>query len=388
MSIVSNAESPLGVGLVGIGWMGRLHTRSLRRLRDHYPELPSCRFVVAADALPQREQEARAVLGYERFTTDWREVVADPEVQVVCVGAPNALHQEVCVAAARAGKHVWGEKPLGRNAEETTAIATAARDAKVATTVGFNYRHAPLVEHIATMIAAGELGRLTRVHGHFLADYASSAEGAFSWRFQRAAAGSGALGDLMSHVVDLVEHLTGPVERVVAQQSMVHTHRPAAGDADSHFAAGTGELVEVENEDHVTCLTRSADGVAGIVEVGRSLVGPHVSMGIELHGTEASVSWDFQRMNEMQLYTRTASGEQGYATVYAAPRHGEFARFQPGVAIGMGYDDLKVIEASRLVRSIVDGAAYGPTFDDAARAATVIAAMERSVASGRWETVR
>ncbi len=391
MTPPDTSTTPVRMGLVGVGWMGHLHTRALRRLRDHYPDLPAPRFVIAADSQPAQEAEARSRLGYEQFSTDWRDVVADPDVTTVSVTAPNQMHAEVCVAAARAGKHIWGEKPLGRDAQETATIAAVAREHDVRTVVGFNYRHVPLVEHARSLIETGELGRLTRVRGTFLADYAADAAGAFSWRFERAKAGSGVLGDLMCHVVDLVEHLAGPVRSLVAQDSITHTHRPlptaAASSGASHFAAGGGDLVPVENEDHVSCLARFDNGAAGSLEVGRAVVGPHVSMGFEIHGTAGALAWNFERMNELRLYTRSPAAGDGFATVFAAAPHGEFSRFQPGTGIPMGYDDLKVIEASRLVGSIVDGRSYGPTFDDAERATSVVAGMEASLRSGAWEQV-
>jgi len=384
-------SSPVRMGLVGVGWMGHLHTRALRRLRDHYPDLPEPQLVIAADSLAGQEAEARSRLGYEQFSTDWREVVSHPDVTAISVTAPNQLHAEVCIAAARAGKHIWGEKPLGRDAHETAAIAAAARRHDVRTIVGFNYRHVPLVQHARSLIEAGELGRLTRVRGTFLADYAADAAGVFSWRFERAKAGSGVLGDLMCHVVDLLEHLAGPVHSLVAQDSITHTHRPlptaGAGTGASHFAAGGGDLVPVENEDHVNCLARFDNGATGSLEVGRALVGPHVSMGFEIHGTAGALAWNFERMNELRFYTRHPSGGDGFTTVFAAAAHGDFSRFQPGTGIPMGYDDLKVIEAGRLVGSIVDGHPYGPSFDDAERATAVVAGMEASMRSGAWEHV-
>src|SRR4029450_2792588 len=208
----SGTNSDIGVGLISIGWMGKLHSRAYQAVPHVYPEagLPP-RLVHAADTAPDRVVYAREVLGYERGSSDYREVLADPEVDVVSICAPNVLHREIGVAAAEAGKHFWIEKPVGRTVKETAAVAAAAGAAGLVTSIGYNYRHAPAVEHSRELIASGALGRITNVRAVFFSGYAAEPKGALSWRFKRELAGSGALGDLLSHVVDLVRYLISPI---------------------------------------------------------------------------------------------------------------------------------------------------------------------------------
>src|SRR5438034_543710 len=190
--------SQIGIGLLGAGWMGDLHTAAYKRTRDHYPELGvEPRLVMVADQSAERARQARDRLGYAAWTIDWREVLEHPEVDAVSITTPNFMHREMALAAAAAGKHFWGEKPLGRFPAETAEIAAAAERAGVMTTVGFNYRHAPVVQHARDLIARGELGEITHYRGFFLSDYASHPQGALSWRFSRELAGLGVLGDLM-----------------------------------------------------------------------------------------------------------------------------------------------------------------------------------------------
>jgi predicted dehydrogenase len=175
--------SDIGVGLVSVGWMGRLHSRAYLALPSVYPELGlRPRLVHAADTAADRVAYARDVLGYARGSGDYRDVLADPDVDVVSICAPNALHREIGLAAAEAGKPFWIEKPVGRDARETGEVAAAARRAGIATTVGFNYRHAPAVEHVRELVASGALGRVTNVRAVFLAGYAAEPRGALSWR--------------------------------------------------------------------------------------------------------------------------------------------------------------------------------------------------------------
>ncbi len=378
------------MGLLGVGWMGRLHTTSYRRVRDHYPDLAvRPRFVVAADEVADRAATATGALGYERFTTDWRDVVADPGVDVVSITAPNHLHREMALASAAAGKPFWGEKPLGRGPSETAAIAAAAEAAGIVTTVGFNYRHAPAIVHARELIAAGELGDITSVRSTFLADYASSPGGGLTWRFTRAMGGMGVLGDLMSHAVDLVACLVGPVETVTAQGATFIAERPRIPMGATHFAVVEGgEAAPVENEDYTAALVRFVGGARGTLEASRVAVGPHARYSVEVHGSRGALAWDFQRLNELRLSLPGGPLGSGYATVFAGPGHGDFARFQPSMGIGMGYDDLKVVEAHGFLASVADGRQRQPGVAEARAMAEVLAAMERSFDSGAWEPVR
>ena len=381
-----------GVGLISVGWMGKLHTKAYQAVPLTYPELGVApRLVVAADTEPSRAQYAVDVLGYAAGTTDYREVLANPEVDVVSICAPNFLHAEMGVAAAEAGKHFWIEKPVGRGFDEAQAVARAAEAAGVVTSVGFNYRHAPAVEHMRELVAGGRLGRITNVRCVFFAGYSADPRGALSWRFQRAYAGSGVLGDLGSHAVDLCTYLVGPVTDVTALTSTVHTRRPILPmGSGTHFAViEGGEQGDVENEDYVAALLRFGGfgpgaGAVGTIESSRVAVGPDCRYGIEIYGTEGSVSWDFERLNELKVFSGRGASELGYVTVNANPSYGDFARFQPGAGCSMGFDDLKTIEAKKFLAAVAGIAYDNSTIADAVASAAFVTAAEDSAASGQW----
>lgn len=381
----------IGIGLLGAGWMGDLHSASYRRVRDHYPECDALpRLVVAADEVEARAREAVDRLGYERSTTDWRAVLADPDVEAVSITAPNFMHREMALAACAAGKHFWGEKPLGRFPHETAEIAVAAEAAGVRTIVGLNYRHAPAVRHAHALLHTGEIGEASQFRCHFLAGYANRAEGALSWRFLREYAGFGVLGDLMTHAVDLAQYLLGPIVRTTARAATLIPRRPRAPmGSGTHFSVVEGgELADVENEDWVGALVEFETGLNGILEASRVAVGPDCRYTFEVNGTAGALAWNFERMNELSLALPGASGDFGYATIYMGPGHGDFGRFLPGTGIPMGYNDLKVTEAYLFLQSVADGTQREPGVREMLAAAVVVDAMARSCESGAWEDVR
>ena len=385
----------IGVGLISVGWMGKLHTRAYQAMPSVYPELGlKCRLVIAADTAPDRVEYAKDVLGYERGTTDYREVLADPDVDVVSICAPNMLHREIGIAAAKAGKPFWIEKPVGRDAHETAEVAAAAREAGVATSIGYNYRHAPAIERMRELIADGTLGRITNIRSVFLNGYASEPKGALSWRFQKEFSGSGAMGDLLSHVADLVQYVVGPIDEVTALSTIVHAERPILPmGSGTHFAViEDGEMGTVENEDYGAVLARFAPnsrgaGAVGTLECSRVVVGPQCGLSIEVYGTEGSATWNFERMNELKLAVGRGGAHAGYTTVLGNPGMGDYAKFQPGPGNSMGYDDLKVIEAKKFLQSVTRGVPGACTIDDAQSAAEVVSAAVASAATGSWVKV-
>jgi predicted dehydrogenase len=387
---------PVGVGLISVGWMGKVHSRAYLALPIVYPELGiKPRLVIAADNVQERADYARDVLGYEKVTLDYHDVLNNPEVDVVSICAPNFLHAEIGIAAAKAGKAFWIEKPVGRGAVETESVEKAADEAGVVTSIGFNYRNAPAVEHAKQLIASGALGRITNLRGTFFADYSAEPNGALSWRFIRKFAGSGVLGDLMGHLADLVQYLVGPIAEVSGITKTVITERPVLQmGSGTHFdVIEGGEKKPVENEDYGGALIRFADnaiaaGAVGTIEASRVCVGPRASYNFEIYGTEGSVKWDFERMNELEIAIGRKGEHVGYQRVMASPSFGDFGSFQPGAGTSMGYDDLKIVEARKFLEAYFGGPAKNSNIHDAVAAARVVSAIEESAESKKWISVK
>ncbi|MEV5908715.1 Gfo/Idh/MocA family oxidoreductase [Streptomyces chartreusis] len=378
----------LGVAVVGFGWMGRVHTQAYARVPHHYPQLSlRPRLLTVAEEVPGRAEEAAAQFGFASTTRDWRDVAADPNVRAVSITAPNFLHREIGVAMAEAGKHIWIEKPVGLTAEDARAVADAAAGAGVHSAVGFNYRNAPAVETARELIASGEIGTVTHVRVRLFSDYAAHPQGALTWRYERERGGSGVLGDLASHGADLARFLLGDIASLTADTAIFVPERARPTGATAGHTLATGELGPVENEDYVNCLLRFASGARGVLEACRVSVGEQNNYGFEVHGTKGAVFWDFRHMGELGISRGTSYQDQPVSTLHVGPAQGEYGAFQPGAATSMGYDDLKVIEAYRFLRSIAEGTPHGATLADAVHSAAVLDAMSRSAESGSWVDV-
>jgi len=380
----------LGVGVIGFGWLGQAHSRSLARIpmlfadRSYDPVLVAC-----SDVLPTRVDDAVRSFSFARASVDWRTVIEDPEVDVVFIATPNVLHLELVQAVATAGKAVFCEKPVGGTPQQVLAAAVAARTANVISGVGYNYRWAPLVQYARELIAGGELGQITNYRGRFFSMYGADPLGVNSWRFQLDQAGYGATSDLLSHAVDLAHMLLGPIESVVATTATFITERPAGGGADGHYERGgaSDPRTPVTNEDYAGMLVRFASGARGTFEASRTIVGPESQMAFDVYGTEGAIAWNFEQLNELRLYRRTEDRGRGYTTVLGGDRFSHHGAFAPGSANAIGFEDLIAIEDHEFMNAVARQQSFAPSFEHALEWAAVQAALLRSATGGGWETV-
>lgn len=382
----------IGIGVIGMGWMGHVHSRAYNQIKDRFydsgirPQL-----IVCADSVAERAQQAQDRFGFEKSVTDWRAVIDDPAVAAVSVTAPNALHLEINQAAAGAGKHIMCEKPVGRFPSETIASYEAVKDTGLATAVGYNYRWAPMVQYAQQLIADGELGTLTHYHGRFLNGYAADPLGFLSWRFE-GEQGLGTLGDLMSHVIDMAHFLVGHMHRVVGSSHTFITERPIqTPGTGTHYDVATGQEEQgaVTNEDYVSALVRFQNGVQGMIEACRVINGAKCDMSFEVYGTKGALKWNMEKMNELHFQRRNSDqpAQDGYTELLSGPAHPYHADFNPAWGLAIGYDDTKVIEAYNFLQSIASGQQREPGFKEAYHVAQVQEAITRSWETDRWETV-
>ena len=381
----------IGIGLIGFGWMGQAHSRAYRNIPVYFPDSGiRPRLAAVADSVPARVDLARESFGFAAGTHDWREVIARDDVDVIDITAPNALHREIVEAAAVAGKHISCEKPVGIDPDATAAIELAGRRAGVITGCGYNYRWAPLVQYTRRLIQDGRLGDLTHYRGRFFSMYGRDRLGLLSWRFLQEEAGYGVLTDLMSHAIDMAQHLCGPIARVVATKETFVRARPLpAPGSGTHYDRGkpTDPTGKVTNEDYVGALVEFSNGVRGTLEADRSIFGPQSSMAFELNGSKGAASWDHERLNQLRLYLPDEQPNDGFIEVLAGDAFPHQGNIVPGGGNSLGYEDLKTIEALEFLKSVNAGRPHSPGFGDALANASVAAAMIRSWASERWEDV-
>lgn len=379
----------LGVGVISLGWMGRLHTRSYKALAEKFPELDvKLRLVSCADILEDNQTYATQVLGFEKAVADYHEVINDPQVDVVSICAPNYLHHEIALAAAKASKPFWIEKPMGVSAKQSKEIAQAAQKAGLVTSVGFNYRHAPAIQQMRKIVQGGEIGRVTNARCWLIADYAADPRGPLTWRYEKERAGSGVVGDLLSHGADMLQYLCGRIEAVTAATDIFIKERPIPtkmGVGHAGFEIGD-ETGPVENEDYVAAIVRLENGVVGTLESSRVSVGPRAEYVVEVYGTKGSVRWNFEHLNDLEVST-TDGTYQGYVRAMASPEFPYFSRFQPGAGTSMGFDDFKVVEAFLFIKSVLTGEQLAPSAADGWAAAEVDEAIVASAADARWHEV-
>jgi predicted dehydrogenase len=353
--------------MLGYAFMGKAHSNAFRKIAYMtWPPPLRPRLVSIAGRNEEAVRAAAERYGYERWTTDWHDIVSDPGITLFDNGGPNAVHAEPTIAAAQAGKHVVCEKPLGRDAAESYEIWKAVAATGVKHLCAFNYRFVPAVRLARELIDTGELGEIRHFRGRYLQDWGDDPS-LDTWRFQAGEAGSGALGDLGAHVVDLARYLVGDIASVSA---LVKTFLPGRQVDDCIEAA-----VEFEN------------GAVGTIESTRLALGRRNAFQWEINGSKGSLAFDMERLNELEVF-RNGGRTRGFTRVLVTEADHPFWEFwwPPGHIIGWG--DTFVNELHHLLHAIAedgDVAPHGATFEDGYRAAEVCDAIVRSGETGRRE---
>ncbi|MDQ1035060.1 putative dehydrogenase [Streptomyces sp. V3I8] len=378
------ARPPLGVGMVGYAFMGAAHSQGWRtagRVFD-LPLRPVLAAVCGRDAGAVRVAADR--LGWAAAETDWRALIARDDVDLVDVCTPGDSHAEIAIAALAAGKHVLCEKPLANTVEEAEAMAEAAEAAAArgqVAMVGFNYRRLPATSLARRMVAEGRVGALRHVRVTYLQDWLVDRDFPLTWRLRKETAGSGALGDLGAHIVDLAQYLAGePVTGVSALTETFVRERPLLSGASSGLSAsGGGELGAVTVDDAALFTGRFASGALASFEATRFATGRKNSLRIELNGEKGSLAFDLERLNELHYHDGTEPGTHaGFRRILVTePDHPYLdAWWPPGH--GLGYEHTFVHQARDLVHAVAEGGRPLPSFADGLQVQRVLAAVEES----------
>ncbi|MGJ4859940.1 Gfo/Idh/MocA family protein [Labrys sp. La1] len=363
----------LRIGLIGTGFMGKTHVfgfTAAQRVFDLPYELV---LHTVADRTDDLAAEAARTLGFAKSSSDWRSLVADPDIDVVDITAPNALHKEMALAALAAGKHVYCEKPLATTAVDAAQMAQAAQEAGVCTQVGFNYLCNPLFPLARDMIRGGELGEIRSYRGIHAEDYMADAESPFTFRHDPA--GGGALADLGSHALATAEFLLGPIERVQGDSATVIASRPD----------GKGGRRQVEIDDLSRAFLRFANGASGSLEASWIATGRKMQHDFEVYGTKGALVFTQERFNELNFYDAAdKQGRRGFRRIEAGPDHTPYGLFCVAPGHQLGFNDLKAIEIAGFVNAIAGRHPEPFGFGSGRRIQQLVEAIQRSATEGRW----
>src|SRR3954471_17447844 len=383
----------LRVAMVGYAFMGAAHSQAWRNAHRFFdlPAVPELAVLCGRDGVAFHQAADRRA--WPETATDWREVVSRDDIDVVDVSSPGDTHRDIAIAALAAGKHVLCEKPLANTlaeAEEMTAAAEAATERGVLSTVGFNYRRTPALALARELVAQGRLGRLHHIRAQSLQDWIVDPAFPLVWRLQKDKAGSGALGDIGAHVVDLAHFLTG--ERLTGVSGTLQRfvdRRPLPEHAAGLSGSAGSAMGDVTVDDAAAFFGRTESGALATFEATRFANGRKNAMRIELNGSDGSLAFDFERLNELQVYDGTVpSASAGFRRILATdPGHPYAAAWWPP-GDGLGYEHTFVNEIADFVRDVGAGAPPPPSFADGLYVQQVMDAVERSsVASSVWTEI-
>ncbi|MCP4317004.1 MAG: Gfo/Idh/MocA family oxidoreductase [Hyphomicrobiales bacterium] len=368
----------VGVGLIGTGYMGKCHALAWNAVNRVFDDCPEIRLAHLADITAEQARAKAREFGFENSTDDWTEVVGDPDVDVVSVTTPNSFHAEMAIAALEAGKHVWCEKPMAPSIEDATRMRDAARDSKGTAILGYNYIQNPIMLHIRSLLEAGEIGEVNHVRFEMDEDFMADPEALFYWK-SAASSGHGALDDFAVHPLSLIHKLFGPVSSVMADMAIPYADRPLS----------KGGRRAVETYDVASALIRLENGAAGTLCVSRSAWGRKGRVAMQIFGSQGSILFDQERMNEFRLYKNTGSlANQGYCTVLASPEHPPYDRFLPAPGHGLGFNDQKTIECRQLISAMLGESAHVIDFDEGLVIERTVHAMAQSHHERRWVEVQ
>jgi len=373
----------LDVGFIGYRFMGQAHANALARLPMFFPEAPDVRREVLVGRDEAALEDAVDQLGFDRYATDWADVIG--EVDILYNLGPNNLHPEPSIAALEAGTHVFCEKPLAHTLEAAEEMARAARESEATAGIAFNYRFIPAIQYARNLIADGFLGDVYHVRAHYLQDWLVDPAAAWSWRNSAEVAGSGSLGDLGAHSIDLAQYLVGErVDRVSGHLKTFVDERPVG---EGGLDAEAGESVEtrpVTVDDAYTAQAEFTGGAMGLFEASRNATGHKNANTIEINGSEGSVRFDLERLNELEVLDGNG---RGFETVLVTDPEDPYIDrwWPPGHTVG--WEHTFVHENYEFLSAAAAGDAHDPDFQDGLAVQRVLDAIERSDEREAWVEV-
>jgi len=380
----------LQVALIGYKFMGKSHSNAYRQVAHFFPDLGA---VPVMNTLCGRDrvgvEQAARQMGWQNVATDWKEVVRRPDIDLVDIVTPGDSHAEIAIAAAQAGKHVFCEKPLANTVAEAERMVEAVQKAGVRNMVAFNCRRVPAIAYARQLIDEGRIGRIYHFRARYLQDWIMDPNFPLVWRLDKNAAGSGPMGDLGAHIIDLARYLVGEFDEVTGMAETFIKERPVLESSDAGLGASGGAgkgLVTVE--DAAAFVTRFTNGAMGTFEVSRFAGGNKNSNTFEINGSLGSIRFNLERLNELEfLDLSQPSTEQGFRDLMITDgAHPYMAAWWPAGHI-IGWEHTFTHEVRDLLQAIAGKTVVHPDFVDGLRVQQVLDAVERAANSRRWERV-
>jgi predicted dehydrogenase len=389
---MSKTTPTLSVGMVGYAFMGAAHSQAWRTAPRFFdlPLEPATTVVCGRDAA--RVAEAADRLGWAEAETDWRRLLERDDIDLIDICTPGDTHAEIALAALDAGKHVLCEKPLANTVAEAESMAEAAERAAargVRAMVGFTYRRVPAIALAQRLVAEGRIGEIRHVRAQYLQDWIADAEAPLSWRLDKTKAGSGALGDIGAHIIDLTQFITG--DRILEVSGQLETfvkERPVAAEHAGLSGTPSLERGPVTVDDAAVFLGRFAGGALGVFEATRFATGRKNAIRIELNGSLGSLAFDFEDMNVLHFFDAAEpAGTAGFRRILVTePEHPYVGNWWPA-GHGLGYEHGFTHQVVDLVTAIADGTDPRPTFADGLQVQRVLAAVETSSDTRQWQEI-
>ena len=331
---------------------------------------------VLADANAALADRAAKALGFRRSSGNWRDLLGDPEIDIIDITTPNTLHREMALAAIAAGKHVYCEKPLAPTSAEAREMADAAAAAGLATQVGFNYLKNPMLALAKDIVASGEIGEIRTFRGVHAEDYMADARAPWTWRLDPAG-GGGALADIGSHILATARYLVGPVSSLMAETDTLIAER--------FVNEGTSETRAVEVDDVARLFLEFEGGASGSLEANWIATGRKMQHDFEIYGSKGAILFTQERFNELQLYfTEDRTGRRGFRTVFAGPEHEPYGAFCVAPGHQIGFNDLKAIEVRDFLQAVGGGPQKGPDFHEGYEVQKLVDLAYHSARERRW----
>lgn len=382
----------LRIGLVGYKFMGKAHSHAYKDVNMFFdlPVQPVMKAICGRDEAWVKESAEK--FGWESYETSWEKLVERDDIDVIDVTAPSNVHKEIVIAAARNGKHIFCEKPLALTLADAEEMLEAVEKAGVKHMIGFNYRRTPALSLAKRMIEEGKIGKVYHFRGQYLQDWIIDPNFPLVWRLRRDIAGSGSLGDLGAHSIDLARWLVGEIEEVVGVSETFIKKRPLPAKMQGLSAVSTGETTEmgeVDVDDGTAFLARFENGALGTFEATRFAAGHDNTNWFEINGSKGSIRFNFERMNELEYYNvEDEPGYRGFRVIQATqPSHPYMEAWWPAGHI-IGYEHTFIHEVKDFFECIVEDRLPEPNFKDGVECQRVIEAVEKSIKERTWVKVK